>query len=178
MTQSAFLERSRYYLAYEYPTKIRLAVEVLGEDVIWRRPNDESNSIGNLLLHLTGNVRQWIASGIGGAPSDRDRAAEFAAAGGVLKNDLLDQLQSAVREADAVIASLDEQDLARTVTIQGRETTILAAIYHVVEHFSMHTGQIVMLAKMHSPGVIRFYENAGGIALPVWGGTERLRIPD
>ena len=60
------------------------------------------------------------------------------------------------------------------VTIQGRETTVLAAIYHVVEHFSMHTGQIIMLAKMYSSRPIRFYDDAGGTAVPLWGGTERM----
>lgn len=174
MSAPTFLERSRYYLAYEYPTKIRLAVDSLGDDVIWKRANQESNSIGNLLLHLAGNVREWIVSGIGGAESDRNRTAEFEAQGGVLKNELLQQLQSAVRDADRVLATLSDAELEKPVTIQGRDTTVLAAIYHVVEHFSMHTGQIVMLAKMYSPGTIRFYENAGGIAIPTWGGKEGI----
>jgi hypothetical protein len=58
------------------------------------------------------------------------------------------------------------------VTIQGRETTVLGAIYHVVEHFSMHTGQIILLAKMYAPGTVKFYEDAGGLAIPLWGGRE------
>ena len=74
MTQNPFLERSRYYLAYEYPTKIRLAVENLDETVIWKRPNEESNSIGNLLLHLAGNVRDASGTGRMPAPSRDDRA--------------------------------------------------------------------------------------------------------
>src|SRR4029079_14508530 len=175
MTQNPFLERSRYYLAYEYPTKIRLAVENLDEAAIWKRPNEESNSIGNLLLHLAGNVREWIVCGIGGSSGDRNRASEFAAREGFTKSQLLSSLSSSVLGADKVLASLSDTDLDKDVTIQGRDTTIFAAIYHVVEHFSMHTCQIIMLAKIHSPGSVRFYENAGGIAVPVWGGTERMK---
>ena len=175
MTQNPFLERSRYYLAYEYPTKIRLAVENLDETVIWKRANEESNSIGNLLLHLAGNVGEWIVCGIGGSTSDRNRASEFAAKEGFTKSQLLSGLTSSVLGADKVLGSLSDSDLDKEVTIQGRETTIFAAIYHVVEHFSMHTGQIIMLAKIYKPGSVHFYENADGIAIPVWGGTERLK---
>ena len=172
MTEHSFLERSRYYLAYEYPTKIRLAVTALPEEVVWLRPNEESNSIANLLLHLAGNIRQWIVSGVGGVPSNRDRAAEFSALDGPGARELLHKLDTAVRDADAVLSNLVEDDLQRTLTIQGRETTVIAAVYHVVEHFAMHTGQILMLAKMYTPGSVRFYEDAGGIAIPLWGGNE------
>jgi uncharacterized damage-inducible protein DinB len=175
MSEPAFVERSRYYLAYEYPTKIRLALENIDETTIWKRQNPESNSIGNLMLHLTGNIRQWIVSGIGGEPGDRDRASEFAATSGFTKKELLAGLLTGVAEADKVLAKLDDKDLAREVTIQGRDTNVLAAVYHVVEHFSMHTGQIIMLAKMYAPAPFRFYEDAGGIAIPVWGGTEKVR---
>jgi uncharacterized damage-inducible protein DinB len=175
MTQNQFLERSRYYLAYEYPTKIRFAVEAVDDAVIWKRANEESNSIGNLLLHLAGNVREWIVCGVGGAVSTRNRASEFAARDGLMKSDLLSQLTASVLDADRVLASVSDTELDKEVTIQGRETTILAAVYHVVEHFSMHTGQIIMLAKMHKPGAIKFYENADGIAVPLWGGSERIK---
>ena len=174
MPDHTFLERSRYYLAYEYPTKIRLAVGSLTDDVIWQRPNAESNSIGNLLLHLSGNIRQWIVAGVGGIPGDRDRASEFSAQGGYRGKELIDLLDSAARDADAVLARLTDDDLPRALTIQGRETSVLAAVYHVVEHFSMHTGQILLLAKMYSPGSVRFYEDAGGRAIPLWGGAEGI----
>jgi uncharacterized damage-inducible protein DinB len=174
MIESAFLERSRYYLAYEYPTKIRLALSPIDEQVIWKRANAESNSIGNLMLHLAGNIRQWIVGGVAGTDTERDREGEFAATGGFMKSELIAALDSSVRDADKVLASLTESDLERSVVIQGRDTTVIAAIYHVVEHFSMHTGQIIMLAKMFAPGTVKFYENAGGIAIPLWGGSERM----
>lgn len=175
MNQAAFLGQSRHYLAYEYPAKIRIALDALPPDVIWRRANEESNSIGNLMVHLAGNIRQWIVSGVGGESSDRDRAAEFAMRDGAPAHELVTLLERAVRDADAVLAGLGESDLERSVTIQGRDTTILAAVYHVVEHFAMHTGQILLLAKMYAPGSVKFYEDAGGVAIPLWGGSEGMQ---
>jgi uncharacterized damage-inducible protein DinB len=172
MAEHSFLERSRYYLAFEYPAKIKLAVLPLPDEIIWQRPNEESNSIGNLLLHLSGNIRQWVVSGIGGAADERYRASEFEARDGPGAAELVTRLEQTVREADAVLSHLDDAALQRKVTIQGRETTILGAVYHVVEHFGMHTGQILLLAKMYAPGTVRFYEDAGGIAIPLWGGAE------
>ena len=169
-----FLERSRHFLSFEYPAKIRACVASLSYEAIWRRPDEDSNSIGNLLLHLAGNIRQWIVSGIGGAVAERDRAAEFAARDGPPASELLELLELAVNEADAVLAGLTERDLTQAVTIQGRDTTVIAALYHVVEHFSMHTGQIILLAKMYAPGTISFYEDAGGLAIPRWGGSEGM----
>src|SRR5512133_900847 len=106
MSQPPFVERSRYYLGYEYPTKIRLALDSLDEAAVWHRFNEESNSIGNLLLHLAGNIRQWIVCGIGGAPSDRNRSAEFEARSGPPRDELLALLDTAVRDADSVLATL------------------------------------------------------------------------
>lgn len=177
MSAEIFIDKSRHYLATEYPSKIRLAVANLSHEEIWRRANEQSNSIGNLIVHLAGNIRHWIVAGIGGATSDRDRAAEFAMRDGPGADALLSLLDDAVTDADAVIAAQTEVDLVLECEIQGRNTTVLAAIYHVVEHFSMHTGQIVMLAKMYSPGSVRFYgDDPAGKAVPLWGGTEGMHI--
>jgi uncharacterized damage-inducible protein DinB len=170
-----FLERSRYYLAEEYPAKIRQCVAVLPEGGLWQRANQSSNSIGNLLLHLTGNVRQWIVGGVGGLLVERDRPAEFAARDGPDAASLLENLESAIREADNVLAGLSDDDLERRCTIQDRDTNVFAAIYHVVEHFAMHTGQIVLLAKACAPGAIRFYDDSALNATPTWGGREGMR---
>ena len=178
MTQNAgqtFLERSRYYLGEEYPVKIRQCVLALPEDALWARANESSNSIANLLLHLAGNVRQWLVGGVGGFPVTRDRPAEFAARDGPDAATLLETLESAVREADSVMVGLSEADLLQPRTIQGRETTVLAAIYHVVEHFAMHTGQIVLLTKASSPGAVQFYDDSVATATPMWGGREGMR---
>ena len=145
-----FLERSRHYLATEYRTKLRRAVESLPADALWWRPNDQANRVGNRLVHLAGNVRQWIVAGVGAAAT------------------LLADLEAALGEADRVLASLDAASLGRHRTVQGRELTILEAVYHVVEHFSLHLGQIIYLAKLHTPGAVRFYDDAGGVARPLW----------
>ena len=175
MNGKIFIDSSRHYLATEYPTKIRLSIENLSHDEIWRRANESSNSIGNLIVHLAGNVRHWICAGIGGATSNRDRAAEFAMRDGPGAGELLSLLDASVRDADSVIASLSESDLSRVCTIQGRDTTVLGAIYHVVEHFSMHTGQVIMLAKICSPDSVQFYDDAAGKAVPLWGGKEGMQ---
>ena len=163
-----FIARSRYWLTKEYPIKLRHCVEALPPQAVWSRPNHTSNSIGNLLVHLTGNVSEWILGGVGGQKISRYRAGEFAQTDGADARRLIDDLEAVLREADAVIAGLSESDLERPLVIQDRETTVLAAIYHVVEHFAMHTGQIILLTKMYAPGKIHFYEDAGGLARPTW----------
>ena len=163
-----FIARSRYWLTKEYPIKIRRCVDVLPRAVVWARPNQASNSVGNLIVHLTGNVSEWILGGIGGRPITRYRAGEFAQRDGADGSELLENLEAVLTEADAVLADLTEKDLERSVVIQDRHTTVLAAVYHVVEHFAMHTGQIISMTKMYAPGKIHFYEDAGGLARPVW----------
>ncbi|HKN59165.1 MAG TPA: DUF1572 family protein, partial [Gemmatimonadaceae bacterium] len=143
-------------------------VDVLPRAVVWARPNQASNSVGNLIVHLTGNVGEWILGGIGGRPITRYRAGEFAQRDGADGSELLENLEAVLKEADAVLADLTEKDLERSVVIQDRHTTVLAAVYHVVEHFAMHTGQIISMTKMYAPGKIHFYEDAGGLARPVW----------
>jgi len=165
---TAFLERSRHYLTFEYPTKIRRCLDELPADALWRRSDEHSNSVGNLLLHLAGNVRQWIVSSVGGAPDARRRSEEFAACDGADAEVLFAALRATLADADAVIASLTPAQLLERRTIQGREVTVLDAVYHVVEHFALHTGQIILLTKRHAPGRIRFYEDAGGLAIPRW----------
>lgn len=167
---ASFLERSRYYLCTEYPLKIRAAVEALPPERLWWRPDERVNSVGNLLLHLSGNVRQWIVSGVGGQPDVRKRDIEFAARGGATAADLLTGLDATLREADAVLRALLPSELLARRSIQGRDTTVLEAVYHVVEHFSGHAGQIIWISKLLAPGAIRFYDDEGGIARPVFLG--------
>jgi uncharacterized damage-inducible protein DinB len=178
MTNSAaslFLERSRYFLGTEYLAKLRSAVNALPADALWWRPNEQSNSVGNLLLHLTGNIRQWIVRGVGGAPGSRDRAAEFSAHSGAPAAALMADLESALADVDRILGALTSDELLEPRTIQGRDLTVLAAIFHVVEHFSHHLGQILLIVKMHAPGAIRFYEDAGGLARPLFDATVRPR---
>jgi uncharacterized damage-inducible protein DinB len=175
-TAAEFLARSRYLLNEEYRTKLRKTLDALPADALWWRANEQSNSVGNLLLHLAGNVRQWIVSGVGGADDRRFRAGEFTANGGQSLDELWTTVDAALRDADAVIAKLDDAALARRLTIQGREVSVLEAVYHVVEHFSMHMGQIILIAKLSAPGSIQFYKDEGGLARPLWkDGAEKFR---
>jgi uncharacterized damage-inducible protein DinB len=163
-----FIARSRYWLVKEYPIKLRHCVNALPRSAVWARPNQTSNSVGNLLVHLTGNVSEWILGGIGGRSITRDRTAEFVRKAGSDGTRLLDDLEAVLRHADDVLGALTERDLERSITIQERETTVLAAVYHVVEHFAMHAGQIVFLTKMYAPGKIHFYDDSTGAARPTW----------
>lgn len=173
---ASFLERSRYYLCREYPVKIRLAVESMPADRLWWRPNETSNSVGNLLLHLSGNVRQWIVSGVGGQADVRKRNMEFAARGGVAASGMLDGLEATLREADEVLCALLPSELLERRSIQGRDTTVMEAVYHVVEHFAGHTGQIIWIAKMSTPGSVRFYDDGAGIATPLFLGEGEFEM--
>jgi uncharacterized damage-inducible protein DinB len=174
--ESRFLERSRYYLGVEYPAKIRAALLAMPPGRVWWRPNEGSNSVGNLVLHLAGNVTQWIVGGVGGEAGERDRDGEFGARGGLETPGLVALLEQAVARADGVLAHLPPESLLEERNIQGRRTTVLAAIYHVVEHFSTHTGQIVLLAKMFADdGTIRFYDDARDAA-PLFLGKGRRDI--
>ena len=168
MIAETFIARSRYWLVKEYPIKLGHCIYALPEAAIWSRADAGSNSIGNLIIHLAGNVTEWIIGGVGGRTFERDRVKEFAQQAGGSGADLLASLEAVLREADAVLAEVSESDLEKTIVIQGRETTVLSAIYHVVEHFAMHTGQILLLTKIHSPGAIHFYDDADGLARPLW----------
>jgi uncharacterized damage-inducible protein DinB len=165
---TAFIEHSRRYLRSELAPRLRQAVEKLPDEAVWWRPNPASNSIGNLILHLSGNVRQWIVSGVGGAPDTRARQSEFDASGAATASELLEQLENTLRDADAALAALTTAQLTEVRTIQGRKVTVLEAIYHAVEHFSMHTGQILYITKLRLGEDLGFYEVEQGIPWPVW----------
>ncbi|HEX9092619.1 MAG TPA: DUF1572 family protein [Coriobacteriia bacterium] len=169
----AFLEEARRYLAVEYPAKIRACLARLSDDDIWWRPNEASNSIGNLLLHLSGNLRQWIVSGVGGAPDVRRRQEEFDERGPVARAELLARFDATLADAERVLLFLGAAELTAPRRIQGRDTTVLLAIFHVVEHFAMHTGQIALITKQRSGYDLGFYRDAGGLAIDTW--QERAR---
>lgn len=140
---------------------------------IWWRPVAGSNSIGNLLLHIEGNARQWLIGGVGQAPDHRDRDGEFAAQEGGGKLALLAQLTATFLEIDVMLARLSATQLDEPRVIQGTSTTVFDAIYHVVEHVSMHTGQIIQLAKWRAPGAVKLYEASSSAFTPLWQPTPR-----
>jgi len=131
-----------------YERRIAKCLSQLSDEQIWWRPNAASNSVGNLVLHLCGNVRQWIISGIGQTPDVRERDKEFARRDGVPKAKLLAQLRVTMREANRVLDRVSTEDLGRKYSIQGFRLSGLNAVSHVYEHFSHHAGQIIYITKM------------------------------
>jgi uncharacterized damage-inducible protein DinB len=121
-----------------------------------------------LLLHLSGNARQWIVSGVGEQPDHRERQTEFDAREGQGREELLDRLRQTVSEVDSVLANLDTAKLLESRHIQNHDVSVLDAIYHVVEHFAMHTGQIIYLAKMLGRTDLGFYGFVDGAPRSNW----------
>lgn len=110
------------------------------------------------MLHLSGNARQWIVSGVGGANGVRDRPQEFAERSLIPRDELLKRLRETLIDVDEVLRRLDPATLLEQRTIQGCDVTLLQAIFHVVEHFSMHTGQIIYITKQLTATDLHFYD--------------------
>lgn len=129
--------------------RIESCLDRLTPEQIWTRGSENQNAIGNLVLHLSGNVRQWILHGVGGEPDHRVRDVEFSTREPQSTADLKQRLHLTVDQATVLLASVStQQRLMETISIQGyHNITKLRAIIHVVEHFSGHTGQIIFLTK-------------------------------
>ena len=145
-----FLDESRRLLVSDYLPKIERCLEELNDEDVWWRPNEASNSIGNLMLHLCGNLRQWIIGGVGRRAFERDRQQEFDERSHLARKELLARLRATLKEADDVLGSVDSESLLTRRQIQDDDGTVLEAIYHVVEHFGMYTGQIIVLSKLRA----------------------------
>lgn len=154
-----FLDFSRNKLLNQYWPRLRKAVEPLSEEQIWWRPNAASNSIGNLILHLNGNVWQWLVASFNRLKDERDRPAEFSATGDLSAADLLARLGQTIEEAAKVLGRLTPEELLATWQIQGYTVSGLAAVYQVVEHFGLHYGQIVYITKMQEGRDLGFYSD-------------------
>jgi uncharacterized damage-inducible protein DinB len=139
--------------------RIATCLDQLTPEQVWTRNSENENAIGNLVLHLTGNLRQWIGFGVAGKPDIRVRDREFTARGGIEAGDLKDRLLGITRETVAIITSLPPERLTEVVTVQSYEVTVLEAIYHVVEHFSGHTGQILFATKLWTGSDLGFYRH-------------------
>lgn len=165
---TAFIDRAIDFLTGEYLPKIERCLEQLKDEQIWWRANEDSNSIGNLVLHLCGNARQWIVCGLGSEPDTRTRDAEFARRDPLPRAELLELLRSTLSDVETVLRQIDPATLLEKRKIQGNEVEVLEAIFHVTEHFSMHTGQIIMLTKMLAQKDLRFYDFSTGTPVHTW----------
>jgi len=174
-TQAAHstIAQAEHVLKDVYLPRITRCVEVLSTQQIWWRPNEASNSVGNLVLHLEGNVRQWIISGLGGASDTRQRDQEFSEAGPRPRRELIARLRKTVGEACHVIRKLKIENLERTYNIQKFQVTGYEAAFHVAEHFSHQAGQIILLTKLLTESDLKFTNLPGEKSkkpgkLPAW----------
>lgn len=141
----------------QYTTRIEDCLGRLNEDQVWARGGDNENAVGNLVLHLCGNLGQWIGFGVGGREDHRERDAEFNARGGARVADLKQQLRTTVEDAAGIIGALKPEDLARRTRVQKYDITVLETVYHVVVHFSEHTGQILFATKLLTGQDLNYY---------------------
>lgn len=145
---SAFLFQVERRLRDDYLWKIDRVLTRLDEESLWWRPHAGANAIGNLLLHLAGNLRQWVIHGAGDAPDRRNREGEFAARGGHTKAELRALIAATIEEAIVVVRSVPATAWLEPRVIQGYQETRFSAVFHAVEHFSGHVGQILYIAKL------------------------------
>jgi uncharacterized damage-inducible protein DinB len=143
----------------ENTPKIERCVSELTEDELWQRPNASSNSVGNIILHLCGNITQYILSGLGNTEDKRERDKEFTATSILNKEELVKKLKSTVENAARTIRNLKEDEMLRMRSIQGYELSAIGIIIHVVEHYSYHTGQIIFWTKLIKDKDLGFYSN-------------------
>jgi uncharacterized damage-inducible protein DinB len=144
----------------ENQEKINTVLTGLPEEDLWWRPNPESNSIGNLLLHLSGNLTQYVLSSLGGQADHRERSKEFAADGGIHTPDLLKKFNDVMEAVYTTILSCGEMELTRVRPVQCYQETGIGILVHVTEHLSYHTGQIIYLIKWKKGKALGFYSDS------------------
>lgn len=141
------VQEVRRRLMDENVPRIKQCLAELTTEEIWYRPNENSNSVGNLVLHLCGNVRQWLLGGLGGYTDNRRRQQEFDERGPFPTSILLRHLDELMEETDKVLNKLTAEKILQPVDVQGFAETGVSILMHVVEHFSYHTGQITYYVK-------------------------------
>lgn len=143
--------------------RIKKCLSKLSAEEIWRRPNRETVSVGNLVLHLCGNVSQWVLSGLGNVPDTRERDSEFTETGeNIPAGELIKKMEDLMQKVTLVLDNLSPDDLLETRNVQGFQETGMAILIHVTEHFSYHTGQITYYVKASKNVDMNYY---GGIDL-------------
>ena len=141
----------------ENAPRIEKCLNELTEEEVWKRPNDSSNSIGNLIIHLCGNISQYIISSLGEKEDNRDRDAEFSIREGYSKKQLMEMLHNVEKQSVNIIKSISEESLLKVRSVQGFEFSGIGIIIHVVEHYSYHTGQIAFWTKLLKDKDLGFY---------------------
>ena len=137
--------------------RIEKSIGLISKEQIWYKHNEHTNSVGTLILHLAGNVRQWICSGIGNHPDTRKRFLEFTNDQLLSKPELLKELDDLKEDTLTELSKLNDSDMLVMRRVQGYEESTLSVIVHVIEHFSYHTGQIALLVKLFTQKNLGFY---------------------
>ena len=143
----------------ENTDKIKTCLDELSEEQVWLHPNNASNSVGNQLLHLSGNITQYIISSLGESKDLRNRDAEFAVTGGFSKEELWKKFTETISQAKTIIENTSDEKLTAIHSVQGFQFSGTGIILHVVEHLSYHTGQIVFYVKQLKDKDMGFYKN-------------------
>lgn len=157
-TSTLLIEETRYRLLDESIPRLHKCLDKLTKQEIWYRPNKSTVSIGNLVLHLCGNVKQWLISGIGGASDDRQRQQEFDEEGPIATVQLREMLDQLTTEIEATLEGLSKQDLISEHQVQGYKVSGVSILVHVVEHFSYHVGQVTIMVKSRKDVDMGYYE--------------------
>lgn len=152
---SAYLVQAGQTLASSLAKIVHCVEQLEDQDLSWRQ-HESHNSIQNVVLHLCGNVRQWIVHGVAGEPDARHRPSEFSDRQPLPKAELLARLQDAVTQADLALTSFPAERLLDERRIQGFDTTVLSAIFDSVSHFVGHTHQIVYITRLRLGDAYRF----------------------
>ncbi len=153
------IKEVRRRLVDENVPRIKKCLAELDIEEIWYRPNENSNSVGNLVLHLCGNVRQWLLSGLGGYPDHRNRQQEFDERGPFPTSVLIRHLDELMEEVNKVLNKLTAEKLLNPLEVQGFMETGVSVLVHVIEHFSYHTGQITYYSKWRKNINTAYYGN-------------------
>ena len=152
----AYIDWCRFRLMKQYWPRVESCMSELTDEEVWWRQHETNNSVGNLILHLTGNLRQFILSGVGGAKDLRNKDKEFSERQRISKEELIQELQEALFAADETLSRLDAGRLLETTIVQDRERRIFEIIAVVVEHFALHCGQIIYITKLKTGKDLKF----------------------
>jgi uncharacterized damage-inducible protein DinB len=152
--ESTLLHLTRVRLLQDYPAQITACLDVLSEEELWWRPNEQANAPGNLVVHLSWSNRYYLEQVIGGRDIRRNRDAEFAARGGYPKQQVREIYDNSLRVIDGVLASLDPSQMMQTTDRSGKVTTYGQILLHVTHHNAAHMGQIVWITKSLHAGVL------------------------
>jgi uncharacterized damage-inducible protein DinB len=141
----------------ENTPRIEKCLQLLSEEDVWKKPNETGNSIGNLILHLCGNITQYIISSLDNKEDNRIRDEEFSVKGGYTKEQLFKKLTATIENTVRIMQALDDDELMRIRSVQGFQLSAIGSILHVAEHYSYHTGQIALITKLFINKDLGFY---------------------